>query len=743
MKSIDLLMVFPSGGDVFHTHYKHHLGSGYIIAYLRNHGFRAEQFISNEPSNVEDCVRKIMSYNPKIVGFTVYESNFMQCVLISNGIKLYNSKIITIFGGPTPTIQHNEILESIPSVDLCVRQEGEETVLELLLILSKNKFNLIQTEFHGIKGITYRDKSKIVINPDCNVLFLSRRIKNYLDKYPSPYITGIIPSSEAFHTGIITARGCNQNCNYCNCAVLNKRNIYFHSEERVIEELRLINEQKKFIAPIPIFDDTFTIVPSRAKRICEAIIENKFKIPLLGCTRADKITEELIDLMKQAGFVSLAFSLESAVPRILRAIGKVNIPEITHSGNFDKEIEFIEKLKNMTSYAKKIGIEKVIVSIMIGLPGETLQDAQKTLDLIKKLDIDIYTHNIFHIFKGTPIYEYHKKYGYEINSIGGKNKIFLVNNHPFDVYRIHLAPKCSKIQNSKVIDYDTLKILSLNPKRNDKKSYFNNVIINSDMIKPSLVKWIQQNLAINGVIIQLYSDKKNYQRFYEKNEITLFNEFSPTKFYQCYYPEILDGGSVLKSGRKFLYNEEIGIPIELKNTYSALTQYREGHAKMIYSLCEENSENDSEALFKFLGEISKSEDSTDYLMERPPLPRFQTLCRWTNNRANCRTLETAIIGQDDLIRICWYSDPIGTIGDPFSDIIRTLQYLKIDLEINRNCAACKVEENCMKCLYPFPLSSIKYCHLKNSYDTIKPTNLINAFSLLNDFLFKPINPYDF
>ena len=57
-KTLDIMMVFPAGGLVFFTHFKHHLGSAYIIGYLRQHGYTAEQFISNETYNVKECVKK-------------------------------------------------------------------------------------------------------------------------------------------------------------------------------------------------------------------------------------------------------------------------------------------------------------------------------------------------------------------------------------------------------------------------------------------------------------------------------------------------------------------------------------------------------------------------------------------------------------------------------------------------------------------------------------------------------------
>ncbi|MFX1499874.1 MAG: B12-binding domain-containing radical SAM protein [Promethearchaeota archaeon] len=740
---VDILMVFPSGGELYFTNFRDHLGSAYIIAYLREKGLKAEQFISDQSYNVKECVKKIANYNPKIVGFTVYETNFMQSALISEGLKAYNSDIIIIFGGPTPSIQSKEILENVSSVDLCVRREGEETLYELISNLYKTNFKLNQVNLFRIKGITFWEGNNIILNPDRNDLLSNRLITNYIDKFPSPYLAKVIPISKAFSTGIITARGCNQNCTYCNCAVISKRNIFFHSIERVIEELTFINEYKKFFSPVPINDDSFTILPSRAFKICEGIIENDIKIPLLCITRCDKINEELLDLMKQAGFVSVGFSLESAVPRILRAIGKVNPPDMINTENFDKEIEFIEKLKHMTSYAKKIGFNSVFASIMVGLPSETFKDAQKTINFIKSLDIDFYTHNLFHIYKGTPIFKNYKKFGYKITPIGDKNKILIKNDFPFDVYKIKYTPKCAKIQNNEVIDYDVLRILSLFPKRSKQKSFFNNIIIKSDRIEPVLVKWMQKNLAINGAIIQIYSNESKYLKYHEKNELTLYNEISPTTFYECYSWENPEKNSILKSGRMTLYKDQIGMLIKFKDTNLALNEYKIGNKNMKNVIAIDNYPIDTITLYNYLTYLFSNDNLISYLLNNNPLPEFQQLCRWTMDQANCVTLDTAIIGSDDSIRLCWYSKPIGNIFHTFLELNQNLENLRKKRDKERNCMQCKIEESCVKCFFPFPLSIEEYCEKRRKLLTNKPANLINAFTIVKDFLLRPINPLEF
>lgn len=733
-KCVDILMIFPSGGVLATSNFEYHLGSAYIIAYLRQNSINAEQFISSETFNVKECVKQIASYNPKIVGFTVYNSNYMQCALISKGLKAFNSNIIVIFGGPTPSVQSIEILESNLTVDICVRWEGEETVLELLSELSENNFNLDSANLINITGIAYRKDNQVIINADRNALFSNRFIKNYLDKYPSPYISKVIPISEASSTGIITARGCNQNCVYCNCAVFSKRNIFFHSVKRVIEELTYLNESKIPLERVPIHDDSFTIIPTRIKRICEKIIDNNIQIPLTCVTRCDKVTEDLLDLMKQAGFVSLGFSLESAVPRVLRTIGKVNPPEDLDSGNFEKENEFIERLKNMTSYAKKIGMSPVYVSIMVGLPNESLQDAKRTLSLVRQLDIDFYQHNRFRIYKGTPISKNHQKYGFKIEHIGKKNRVFTQTIHPIDIDKIKMAPKSAMENERKNIDYKNLKILSLYPKRKEFKPYFDNVIIYNDIINISLVKWLQENLTINGTIIHIYSNKDKYVKHHENNTKILYNEFSPTMYYERYYRRNSKSSSILIPGRSLFSGKKMGLPLKITNTNLGFLEYKKGNNNIKNLICIDNTATDTRAIYNLLVDISKSENPYKKLINSKPLPYFQNLCRWTSKKANCQTLDTIIIRRDDSIHICWHSDQIGKVGASFSDIMLNLQRLQKEITERRNCDDCIKNSSCIKCFFPYPLSPEEYCDCTKKHDTNNSAIILNSFNIFKNLL---------
>jgi len=740
MKYPDILFICPSGGDFYDTDFRYTLGSAYIIAYLRNNGYKAHQFISKKSFNIVGCTREILKCKPKIIGFTVLNSNYMQCVLLCRELKQINPKIITIFGGPTPTVQSDDIIECESSVDICVRGEGEEVALKLLNSLKANKFNLEKTNLEKILGITFRRKNTVITNPDSDILSSNKSVKYYIDKYPSPYLSNVIYASQAFPLGIITARGCNQNCVYCNCAIMNKRNIYFHSIKRVIGELSYINENRSSKFPIPINDDGFTIIPSRAKEICEKIIEYPLDIPLACITRADKIDKELLDLMKQAGFQSIGFSLESAVPKVLRSIGKVNPPDKKDNMNYEKEKFYIRNLQDMTAYAKKIGMHPVFVSIMVGLPGETYQGALETLKLVNKLDIDYYVHNKFHIYKGTPIYQNYKDYNYKVKPYGRKNRIFISNTHPYDINQIEYGINNAERQNSKYTDYITLKILSMNPVNDQGRSFFNNIILKSNYIEERLVKWFQKNLALNGAIIQIYSNKNEFEKYNETNKGILYDFLSPTKYHKCYYWEKKNGKNLLKSERMSYLGDDFGLAIEFKNTKSSLYEYYQTNVENIISI--ECDPIDTKTFLDFLNFLSEKENPYNYLLESDTLPQFLNICKWTSNLANCRTLETAII-EDNHIKICWYSDPIAEVGSSFAHIKQLIKQIFLDTEKTRKCKLCTIRNFCNKCAFPFPLSSKDYCQFRDMNDLTKTANLINSISVLKDLNFEPITLIDY
>ncbi len=716
MDFADVVMVFPPGGDVSKPNFDYHLGSSYIIAYLRKNGITAIQFVTNESLNVFECVKKIVSYKPKIIGFSVYLANYLQCALIAKELKRFDSNLIIVFGGPTPTFQSETIIEDNLNVDICVRGEGEEIFLDLINLLSENDYNLSNEILQNINGITYRGHESVVRNPDSNILLRNKSVKNYLDKYPSPILSEVIPATEAPRVGIITARGCNQNCIYCNCTMLSKRNIFTHSIDRVIDELAYLEECRQQKRIVWIWDDTFTLLPNRAKEICERIIDNQIRLKLSCITRADIITEDLLDLLGNAGIVEIGFGLESADPQILRKIGKVHPAEDDPSDNLQKEKDYIKKIRRMTAYARNLGI-RTFVYVMQGLPGESIEDAQKTMNFVEELNLNYHVTQHLIIYPGTPLFSYYEIYGYQVQR-GLKNKVYLKTNHPFNLHSIKIAPK--SLFEKDGLDYDNKnwKVLAFNTKRDLKKNFFDNIILCSNSLKPTLIKWLQRNLAINGNFIHIYTDKRELIKKHDSNLFALHEYFSPTLQYHSYVRDTTNEYPFsLRPGRMLIhFNETFGFPMEIYNSEAALSSSNSPNPSRNRkgSIAIDFRKKDTQKLHEFLLKLSQS---ANFLDIEGSYPKFLHLCRWTGNLGNCLTFDTAIIGQDDRIRICWHGAPIGKVGMSFSELIQNFNALKHNTLEKRACNTCIKNETCIQCIFPHPLSSEEYCEYKKRYDT--------------------------
>ena len=190
-------------------------------------------------------------------------------------------------------------------------------------------------------------------------------------------------------------------------------------------------------------------------------------------------------------------------------------------------------------------------------------------------------------------------------------------------------------------------------------------------------------------------------------------------------------------------NIKNGISIKLQDTHTVLKNFYKNENKHYNMICTENDLEDSIALYDLLVNISNNKILYNQLLENKMLPYFQNLCRWTNQKANCRKMETAIIGHDDSIRVCWHSDSIGNIGMPFHDIKTVLDQIEIERRTSRDCDSCKRVKTCTKCLYPYPLSSKEYCECIKKNDTSNPAYVIDTLNLFKDLIYNPSPFYNY
>lgn len=152
-----------------------HIGLGYIAAWLEKHNIDVHVIDAKlERLDIPATLDKTKKLNPNIVGITSMTHDFSEAVKLAGDIKKYNNQIKTIIGGIHATALPFETLRDNKEFDYIVYGEGEDTILELVQSLKKNK------GLRNIKGLGYREKNgKIRINPP-------RTLVKELDRYPMP-----------------------------------------------------------------------------------------------------------------------------------------------------------------------------------------------------------------------------------------------------------------------------------------------------------------------------------------------------------------------------------------------------------------------------------------------------------------------------------------------------------------------------------------------------------------------------
>lgn len=405
LKSLPMVFLTPPGGE--EKRFRHDLGVAYIQAYLDEHGIETAQYCSGLGPSLREVIDWIRAHDPRILGIKCYDTNYYYAKLIAEAAKQASRGLLVVFGGPSATFSSDFIMGDCSAVDACVIHEGEQTCLELVQTPAAN--------WSRVAGLVLRTDGTTIATPARPQVRGGPR-RGELDRLPSPLLRGFMPPRPRF--GLLTSRGCSYKCTYCNFSAMGQYVVRYHSPERVLEEVLRVGDYARSLdgrrVYLEFYDDALTLNVKRAKEIFGTIAEHRQPIDLFCHTRVDSLDDELLAAMSGAGVISINFGVESGVGEVLKTIGKArpSTKLMAHEG-LEPEIAFLENIKGAIARTKRHGI-KPSVSIITGLPGETLADAQRTLALIAELDVYEYTHNVLRVFAGTELARTHARYGLSV-----------------------------------------------------------------------------------------------------------------------------------------------------------------------------------------------------------------------------------------------------------------------------------------------------------------------------------------
>ena len=334
------------------------------------------------------------------VGITSMSAQVYSACKIAEFIRNRKPDMPIIWGGVHPTLYPEDTAKS-PLVDIVVRGEGDETIVELLDCLRLNK------PIHNIKGITYKNEKEIVKNPDRPLLSdiptldykLLPDMERYIwaDLYPFRKEKGRCID---IHAG----RGCIYKCTFCfeNTAFKHRAK----SADALVSEIAALKE-KFDVEMVNIQDSDFFANKTRLISFVNLMIEKKIGVKWFSNCRSNYfnsnyITEELLRKLQASGCIKLGIGAESGSDTMLERMKKKTT---------------VNQLKTASNMLNKTDIW-LSLSFLIGMPDETEEDMKKTLKLILELTEESKNHYIigpayYRPYPGCEMFKRAITYGFE------------------------------------------------------------------------------------------------------------------------------------------------------------------------------------------------------------------------------------------------------------------------------------------------------------------------------------------
>lgn len=368
------------------------LGVAYIAAVLEKDGHEVK--IIDGPAwatvfgyGFEELEKDIKDFKPDVIGVSASTSQIEHAKKAISIAKESNKDCVVILGGTLISADPKALL-GFEDVDFGVYGEADLTFSDILKAI-ENKQPVEEME-----GVIWREngevrfrKPKMIIELD-QIPMPARHLLKMEIYRPSPANYRRLPA-----TTIMTSRGCPYQCIFCSRPTEGTA-FRAHSAERVVDEIEHI-ATKYGIKDIQIFDDTFSLIPSRVEKICKLIIERKLDVWWNCMTRVDKINPQLLALMKKAGCYEIGFGIESGSDRVLQFIKKATTTEMIRKG--------IRMTQEAGIHARGF--------FMIGFPTETKEEVLQTINFAKELDVDVAQFMVATPLPGTEMWEIAKANG--------------------------------------------------------------------------------------------------------------------------------------------------------------------------------------------------------------------------------------------------------------------------------------------------------------------------------------------
>jgi anaerobic magnesium-protoporphyrin IX monomethyl ester cyclase len=393
----------------------------------RSQGYEA-QILDAEAERIDyiETAKRIGDYQARIVCFVVYgqqpsasSQNMDGACSTASEFKDLNPESFVVFVGSHVAALPSETMHLHSFIDAVCQNEGVYTLRDLLAVTNlKDEFILGR-----VKGLVFRNFQKEVIANESSLIVPSNKLEQDLPGMA----WDLLPSFSKYRTAgwhswsnksekepfaaLYTSLGCPYRCSFCMINIINRTdqgadisaadsNKFRHwSPEFIIKQFDYFAAHG--VKNIKIADELFVLKPRHFMKICEMIKERGYEFNIWAYSRVDTCKPEYLDALYSAGVRWLGLGIENPDEVLRKEAHKDGFVDV--------------KIKDVITRIESAGIG-VGANYIFGLPNDTLQSMQNTLDFAIDNSTDMANFYSAMAYPGSPLYLDAKRNGMELPS---------------------------------------------------------------------------------------------------------------------------------------------------------------------------------------------------------------------------------------------------------------------------------------------------------------------------------------
>ncbi len=355
------------------------LGLLTLGAYLRDHGTEVAMVDLTFARDLTPVHQALRSLRPQVVGVHTKTLTFERAGALARAARAEGA--FSVAGGPDAASRVEAYLDA--GFDAVVPGEGEATLLEL------SRRVVSGSDLSTVPGLIVRREGHLVRGPH-------RPFLKDLDALPLPawdlvdmerYLGEWQKRTGERRAAVLTSRGCPFDCSWCSKPTFG-RTFRQQSPARVVEELRALRARFG-VNYVRFCDDVFGISRPWIEELIDRILEADLGLQFECLARVDLLKPDLLHRLRQAGLARVYVGVESGSQKMLDLM------------NRGTKLSQVERTANAL---RAEGIRQFWF-LMLGYPGETVEDIEATLQLFRRFSPEEYSVSIAVPIPGTRFHQ--------------------------------------------------------------------------------------------------------------------------------------------------------------------------------------------------------------------------------------------------------------------------------------------------------------------------------------------------